>query len=246
MSVLAPAGALHSATRGGSAPDDLDDRLGHVHRSGLEGRGQRPARRTMADVVERALTVPTLSMRVAFAAAALLLVATGLPAQRVELPPHDWVVVAPGDDFGPQDLLAAVRDEMVEAVAASGLAAEGYPKPCLIERRPHPDREGAFLVSCVAATATVPPADGVLLDAAGHHIQLSIVDFPDSRAYLTQVFLVSELPPPDVHTEAGMTTPRVVVHHPYVDRGWHPGIWAAIERAIAGTGARPIADGSEG
>jgi hypothetical protein len=153
------------------------------------------------------------------------------------------VFVADEEVREPADLLVRIRESLIRAVSEAGLASAGYPKPCHITREPHPSRAGGHLVFCLERDGESGQPDGILFDPEGHYLQLSIVDFADSRAYLTKVYLVPGLSHPPLGSEAGMTIPRVVLHLPHIPYSWHPAVWKVLEGGIEATGAtRPISD----
>jgi len=169
--------------------------------------------------------------------------------QSVEGPPPAYVFVVDEEVREPAHLLERIRESLIRAVSEAGLTSAGYPRPCHITREPHPSRPGGHLVFCVEQDAGPGQPDGILFDPEGHHLQLSIVDFADSRAYLTKVYLVAGPSHPPLGSEDGMTIPRVVLHHPHIPDSWHPAIWKVLERGIEATGAtrpsgheRPVPD----
>jgi hypothetical protein len=79
------------------------------------------------------------------------------------------------------------------------------------------------------------------------YVELSSVDFPDSRAYMFEVFLFDGSPvrPPD--RQAAQSMPRIVVGHPLFGEDLrfgpelHPGdIIDALQRGLLKAGARPL------
>jgi hypothetical protein len=179
---------------------------------------------------------------------ALLAIAapTGSPpvsGQSVEGPPPAYVFVVDEEIREPAQLLKRIRESLIRAVSEAGLTSAGYPRPCHIKREPHPSRPNAYSVSCVERDGELTQPDGILFGPEGHYLQLSIVDFADSRAYLTRVLLVSGLSHPPLGSETGMTIPRVVLHLPHIPDSWHPAVWQVLEGGIEATGAtRPISD----
>jgi hypothetical protein len=174
---------------------------------------------------------------------ASLLLATPLAAQTVERQPHDYAVVATADVAEPLDLLDTLRDHLIAAIDASGLAPTGYPGPCHVVAEPDPDHAGGSLLSCVESARGGTHPDGIELDADGHFLQLSVVTFADSRAYLAEVYLVPRLPYPPLGTDARLGVPRVVLHFPSIPTSWHPAIWTAIRRGLEAAGARAVRAG---
>lgn len=176
---------------------------------------------------------------IATLAASVLLVHPA-SAQAAELPPHDYAFVATEAISEPLALLQALRQHLIEAVADSGLAPSGYPRPCHVSSAPDPDHKGGSLLSCSDTAATGGEADGILLDPDGHFMQLSVVNFPDSRVYLAEVFLVPRFPYPPIGTDERLTIPRVVLRFPSVPTSWHPKIWSVVQVGIEASGARVV------
>jgi len=179
------------------------------------------------------------ALAVATLASSVLLVHLAA-AQAAELPPHDYAFVATEAISEPSALLEALRQDLVEAVAESGLAPVGYPRPCDVSSAPDPDHKGGFLLSCSDTAVTDGEADGILLDPDGHFLQFSVVTFADSRVYLAEVFLVPRLPYPPLGTDERLTIPRVVLRFPSVPTSWHPRIWSVIQAGIEASGARVV------
>jgi hypothetical protein len=161
-------------------------------------------------------------------------------AQAAELPPHDYAFVASEAINEPSALLQSLRHHLIEAVADSGLAPAGYPRPCHVSSVPDPDHKGGSLLSCLEGPATEQGGDGILLDPDGHFMQLSVVTFPDSRVYLAEVFLVPRFPDPAIGTDERLTIPRVVLRFPSVPISWHPKIWSVIQAGLEASGARVV------
>jgi len=169
-----------------------------------------------------------------------LALAVPLGAQVAALPAHDYVFVATSDVGTPSALLATLRDQLIVTIAESGLAPGGYPRPCsMLSERP-----GGLRLSCRESPAEPAPRTGVLLDPEGHYLELSVVDFPDTRVYLAEVLFVRELPDRRLAGKERYTLPRVVLHLPYISSAWHPRTWTLIGQALerAGTRVLPRAD----
>lgn len=157
--------------------------------------------------------------------------------------PHPyWALVRADRGRDASAALQLIRNSLTAALAATGIAPEGYPRPCTIIREPDPDRPpGWFQVSCVASGAGAE-ADGILLDPENHYMALEVVDYPSARAFLLEVYLVPRLPYPPLATDQRYELPRVVVFHPLISAEWHPAIWEAIERGVAATGAQRLSN----
>lgn len=158
----------------------------------------------------------------------------------VPLPPHTWVMTGVVDRPDVESTRGRLRDALLAAVRRSGLAPPGYPRPCRTVTTPDPERRDFFTVDCRESGSSSGDADGVLLTPEGHFLRLSVVDFPDSRAYLTEVYLVPHLPDPRLRSMARYDLPRIVIPFPRVPVAWHPVIWEVLERGLRDVGARAL------
>ncbi|MDX1431986.1 MAG: hypothetical protein R3286_06010 [Gammaproteobacteria bacterium] len=155
--------------------------------------------------------------------------ASGEPAR---LPPHDYVVVDRAAAVEPRRLLVRVREALRRAIAETDLPEPGYPAPCHVVATPVAGSPGRSDVTCLTDSPRGTGADGILLDEDGHFLQLSTIDFPDSRLYLMEIWIVPELPYPALGTDERWNIPRVAVHYPQIAATWHPGIWSALEKGV--------------
>ncbi|NIM52932.1 MAG: hypothetical protein GTO22_27460 [Gemmatimonadales bacterium] len=165
-------------------------------------------------------------------------------AQTVPGPHHSWALVRPDSGASPEAARTLVRDSLIAALGATGIAPDGYPRPCRIVREPDPERPpGWFLVSCeeLPGDVAADSADGVVLDPDDHYMALEVIDYPHARAFLLEIYLVPRLPYASLGSDARYSLPRVVLFHPFISDEWHPAIWSAIERGVAATGARRMA-----
>ncbi len=162
-----------------------------------------------------------------------------LSSQTVDVP-HDYAIVAEATVARAKQELIRLRDRIILSVAQAGLTAEGYPRPCHIESHPDPERPGAFRLDCVVRPAIATEPTGILFDADGHFMQLSVVAELQSRLYLAEVYLVPSLPYEDLATYRLRGPPRVVLHPPIIADSWHPAFWMALQRGIEAAGARVI------
>jgi len=163
-------------------------------------------------------------------------------AQSVPGPHPSWALVRADGGRDASAALELIRESLTTALAATGIAPEGFPRPCTIIREPDPSRPpGWFQVSCVDP-GTGAEADGILLDSENHYMALEVVDYPSARAFLLEVYLVPRLPYPPLATDQRYEVPRVVVFHPLISAEWHPAIWEAIETGVAATGAQRLSN----
>ncbi|MBI1734740.1 MAG: hypothetical protein HYR51_06150 [Candidatus Rokubacteria bacterium] len=181
-------------------------------------------------------------MNVSVAALVVGLVVTGcatatgtpVPAGR----PHDFALVV-ASESPPAGVLTSVCDSVGRAVASAMPVEPGYPRPCRIRATPDERNPPQQRLTCVEPTSTAVIADGLRLDPDGHFLRFGIVDFPDSRLYLMEVYLVPEWPYPDFATDRRWHLPRVTIHFPVVPAAWFPQILTAIEQGVRAAGALP-------
>jgi hypothetical protein len=165
------------------------------------------------------------------------------------LPPHNYILAGRAESQDTNKALARVRKCLISAFAKSGLVKEGYPKPCHIVTRPDSSKAGASHVSCEVLAGRTDEPDGILFTEEKHFMQLSIIDFPDSRVYLAEVFIVPSLPDPRISSLERYNVPRVALHFPLFPISWHPRIWWLIQEGIESSGAEVVEllkDGKDG
>ena len=162
------------------------------------------------------------------------------------LPPHDYSLVVPGPrraDVATARLHAGMMNELRE----SKLLPAGFPKRGRRERSPVADRPGAFDVWCEELQGEAAMSSDCIQLGPSSYIELSSIDFPDSRAYMFEVFLFDQAPvkAPDRQSAHSMT--RIVVGHPLFGEDvrfgpeLHPGdIIDALQRGLLKAGARPL------
>ena len=164
-----------------------------------------------------------------------------LSAQAVYVP-HDYAIVGEATVGRAGQELIRLRDHIIRAVADAGLTKEGYPKPCQIETRPDPERPGAFTVDCIANPAASSDATGILFDADGHFMQLSVLAELRASLFLAEVFLVPRYPYEELERLKQQGPPRVALHTPMIAESWHPAFWAALQEGLEAAGAHVMED----
>jgi hypothetical protein len=158
----------------------------------------------------------------------------------VQLPPRDYVFVDEAAYENPARLLAVVRESIANEIEGAGLALPGYPAPCHITMTPIADEPGRYDVSCETGVDEEGEPDGLLLDGSGRFLQFGIVDFPDSRVYVTVIYAVPRMPYADLRSSARWSLPRVVIRFPHVPPAWYPAFWSLLQRAVEATGAKVL------
>ncbi len=154
--------------------------------------------------------------------------------------PHDYVIVGDATVERAERELLHARDHIIRAVADAGLTDEGFPKPCQIVTRPDPDRPGASSVDCVLRQDSAAALTGILFDADGHFMQLSVLAELRTNLYLTEVFLVPRVPYEELESLKQRGPPRVALHTPMIAESWHPAFWAALQRGLDAAGAHVV------
>lgn len=181
---------------------------------------------------------------------ALLVLVTGiapavlvrtLSSQAVYVP-HDYAIVGEATVERAEREVIRLRDHVIRAVADAGLTEEGYPKPCQIETRPDPERPDAFTVDCIANPAASFDATGILFDADGHFMQLSVLAELRASLFLAEVFLVPRYPYEELERLKQQGSPRVALHTPMIAESWHPAFWTALRRGLEAAGAHVMED----
>lgn len=162
------------------------------------------------------------------------------------LPPHDYSLVAPSGPRRAEEAASRLHAGMLNALQESKLLPAGFPKRGRIERSPVAGKPGWFDFRCAQLHDESPGPNCILLGPSSY-VGLSAVDFPDSRAYMFEVFLFDTAPVRPPHREAGYSMTRIVVGHPIFagdlrfGPALHPAdIIDALQRGVVKAGARPL------
>ena len=156
--------------------------------------------------------------------------------------PHDYAIVGEATVERAERELVRLRDHIIRAVAKAGLTDEGFPKPCHIETHPDPERPGAFTVDCVVTQDSSAALTGILFDAEGRFMQLSVLAELRASLFLAEVFLVPRYPYEEFASLKQRGSPRVALHTPMIAESWHPAFWTALQRGIEAAGAHVMED----
>ena len=163
------------------------------------------------------------------------------PSKNAEpLPPHNYVLAGEAESRDTAKALARIREYLISAFRRSGLAMDGYPKPCHIVTKPDSSKCGVSRVSCEVLTGRSDEPDGILFTTENDFMQLSLIDFPDSRLYLAEVFIVPSVPDPRMSSVERYYVPRVALHLPFFPPSWHPIIWRVIQEGVESSGAEVL------
>jgi hypothetical protein len=150
------------------------------------------------------------------------------------LPHHDWAMVGP-------DAGATALPRLLSALEAGleGARLEpGFPRRCRVVTAPS---EGGVGVRSCREPAIGEAPDGLLISANGAHVEIALVETPDTRVYLFEVHLVraaverGALLPPDSRLGA----PRLTVSFPRVEPETLE-VLPALRRGLEIAGAVPV------
>jgi hypothetical protein len=92
------------------------------------------------------------------------------------------------------------------------------------------DARGSVLRTSAALT-------GILFDAEGRFMQLSVLAELRASLFLAEVFLVPRYPYEEFASLKQRGSPRVALHTAMIAESWHPAFWTALQRGIEAAGA---------
>jgi hypothetical protein len=138
-----------------------------------------------------------------------------------------------------QDALSLAVQRVRASVAQSfrdGILDEGFPRDCSVTEPAV--RTVPFEPKCLEGGLT---PDGLLLDASGSFIQFLPIDFLSSRAFLFEVYLISDAASVSTLTpEALLEYPHVAIpHFPLPAANFRQWL-SAVVRGIRASGAQPF------
>ena len=170
---------------------------------------------------------------------AVSLATTGSAAPPPGLP-HDYSLRVDYATASYEDALVTVRNHLLLALKSAHAFPSGYPKPCRF-RVDLPQGPGATsAVTPYRAETSDPGAQGILLDAEGHYVRLGVLDSPDLRPSLFDIFLVGDSDIPAPEQSARDTMPRIVVQVPVLGDAQYPGLVELLATGLRGAGAQAI------
>lgn len=181
--------------------------------------------------------------RFASVAAAFLLtlcLATAASAAPPAALPHDYSLRVDYATQSYEDALLTVRNHLLAALETALSFPPGFPTPCRF-RVGSPQGPGATpAVTPFRSERADPGAHGILLDAEGHYVMLGVLDAPDLRPSLFDIFLLgdSEALAPD--PSARDTLPRIVVQVPDLGNARYPALVELLGKGLRRAGAQEI------
>ena len=160
-------------------------------------------------------------------------------AQSNSLPHHDFALITPSsqDDYSP--IRTKLLDDIIKYLNSSHVLPPGYPKACTTAASPSEDNPSIHIISCIPGTIEDGKDDGILLDAAGHFIQFSILTYPDTRVYLFEIYLTEQLPAKFQRSSQEKSV-RIGVHLPLLEDTMYDTLLPVLEEALIHAGAQKI------
>lgn len=163
-------------------------------------------------------------------------------------PGHDYWLVPPSADQQGPAALARVRDAVLTTLRSSGSLPAGFPRAGRIVLTPLPAEPGVSRQSCEPGDAGAGNAVCLLLRPDGSFLNLSYRDYPDTQAYLFELYLVQKPPSRALKEKERYSLNRVVVHYPViVGEAWTgstatgPDLRMLVRQGLIQAGARPLA-----
>lgn len=199
-------------------------------------RRDRKGRRTRIDAEEPTGCAgwPTALQLVLFVWAAATACYTASPDPSFSVANRFWL--GSGRDQAAVSVAAQRIRASVAQALGDGVLETGFPRDCTVTE---PEiRTVPFDPECLEG-GSMP--DGLLLDSTGRFLQFVAIDFPSSRLFLFDVYLV-----PDAAT-AAILTPETLVEYPHVaiphfemSEATYQQWLTAVERGIQASGAKPF------
>ncbi|HSB69700.1 MAG TPA: hypothetical protein VLT62_10235 [Candidatus Methylomirabilis sp.] len=139
-----------------------------------------------------------------------------------------------------EDALLTVRNRLLEELKTARAFPPGYPKPCRFRVAPLQGPGATPAVTPYRSEITDPGAHGLLLDAEGHYVMLGVLDAPDPRPSLFDIFLVGDSEVLALERSARDTLPRIVVQAPVLGDARYPALVELLAKGLRGAGAQEI------
>ncbi|MFH2084637.1 MAG: hypothetical protein ABII20_04825, partial [Candidatus Omnitrophota bacterium] len=156
------------------------------------------------------------------------------------LPHHNYVLVTPAPRRKQTARLGSIRDFLIKSLASSRILPEGYPKPGRAITRLKDKKNNVTETVCLKAKKAGQSSCGIILDGKGSFIQLSFVDYPDSRAYLFEIYLPEHYSGDKASFSEMQKFPRIAVHYPVIKKDYYDGIAGILEKGLIQSGAVKI------
>ena len=177
-----------------------------------------------------------------FAAAFLLAItfATIGSAAPQSVLPHDYSFRVDFATESYEDALLRVRNNLLAALKSADTFPAGYPTVC---RFRFEQRQGLGAASGVRAYGSEigdPGAQGILLDAEGHYVMLGVLDYPDLRPSLFDIFLIGDPAVAELDRANREMMPRIVVQVPVLGDAQYPALAELLAKGLRGAGAQEV------
>ena len=190
--------------------------------------------------------MPSQSARIARSAAlaAAVLLALSLAITASAAPPsalpRDYSLRVDYATQSYEDALLTVRNHLLAELRDARTFPPGYPKPCRFRVASLQGPGAAPAVTPYRSEITDPGAHGLLLDAEGHYVMLGVLDAPDPRPSLFDIFLVGDSEVLALEPSARDTMPRIVVQAPVLGDAQYPALVELLAKGLRGAGAQEI------
>jgi hypothetical protein len=163
------------------------------------------------------------------------------------MPPHDYWLARLNPAEPGRASLIRVRDSILATLGSSGILPTGFPKSGRIVLTPLRSEPGVSTQSCVPSDQAGTDSACLLLHPDGSFLNLFYLTYPDTRAYLFEVYLFPKPPRLPVNAQERYSRDRVVVHHPvFVGDTWPRtketglDLLGLLQQGLLQSGARPI------
>jgi hypothetical protein len=185
---------------------------------------------------------PRIRQYTSFAATFLLAITLATIGSAAPQPvlPHDYSFHVDFATESYEDALLRVRNNLLAALKTADTFPAGYPKVCRFRFEPRQGLEAASGVRPYGSEMGDPGAQGILLDAEGHYVMLGVLDYPDLRPSLFDIFLVGDPAVAELNQAARETTPRIVVQVPVLGDAQYPALAELLAKGIRGAGAQEV------
>ena len=184
---------------------------------------------------------PHLVPSASFAAFHLALcLATTALAVPPAAPQHDYSLRVDYATQSYEDALLTLRNHLLAALEASRTFPSGYPQPCRFRLGPPEGPGAAPAVAPYRSEIADPGAHGILLDAEGHYVMLGVLDAPDPRPSLLDIFLAGDPEILPLERSARDTLLRIVVQVPVLGDARYPALVELLANGLRGAGAQEI------
>ncbi len=170
----------------------------------------------------------------------LLSLATVGSAAAPSSPPREYTLRVNFATDSYEDALLVVRNHILATLKSLHTFPPGYPKPCRFRFNTVQGPETIESVTPYGAALADPGAYGILLDAEAHYVMLDVIDYPDTRPHLFEIFLVGDADTPALDPTTRDTVPRIVVQYPALGGAPYPSLVEWLAESLRAAGAQVI------